>query len=397
MIARAIFVAVLAARLLPAQPTAGTRMPADSVISIHAARMIDGRGHLTRDAWIEVRGGRILNVGAPPQPRHPATFELGDVTLLPGLIDAHVHIAPYADRRDTDTPSEAALARVGNLYATLMAGVTTVQSVGDPHDVELRDAVARGRIPGPRILTAIAPFEFRDTTLSLDSLRSLVRGLKARRADVVKLFVSNGPLTTTHQTYSDAQIAAICGEANALGLRTVVHAVEPASVRATTLAKCTQIEHGTYATDEEFRLMAAHGTIFDPQVCIVLRAYLEDPGLAASQRQEFSKALPHASEMFATALRTPGLKLVFGTDLSGSSLGRQWEELECRVKAGESPMATLTAATSSAAEALRLGDRIGTLKPGYDADIIAVPGNPAKDIANMAHVVFVMRGGVLYR
>ena len=395
MIARAIVIAALAARLLPAQPNAGTRMPPDSVTSIHAARMIDGRGHLTTDAWIEVRDGRIIRVGAPPRPRRPATYELGDVTPLPGLIDAHVHISPYRGRRDTDTPADAALIRAGNLYKSLMAGVTTVQSVGAATDVELRDAVARGRIPGPRVLTAIEPL--RDTSLTIDSLRGFVRGLKARGADVVKIFASAGPLTTTKQTFSDAQLAAICGEANALGLRTAVHAIEPQSVRAATLAKCTQIEHGTYATDDEFRLMAANGTIFDPQVCIVLRAYLEDSQLAAPQRQEFSKALPHASEMFARALRIRGLKLVFGTDLSGDSQGRQWEELECRVKAGETPMAAITSATSSTAASLGLGDRIGAIAAGYDADIIAVRGNPAKDIMAMAHVVFVMRGGVMFR
>lgn len=391
MIARTIVVAALAARLLPAQPNAGTRMPPDSVTSIHAARMIDGRGHLTTDAWIEVRDGRILRVGAPPRPRRPATYELGDVTVLPGLIDSHVHLGSYRG----DTPAQAALARAGILYRVLMAGVTTVQSVGSVTDLELREAVARGRVPGPRILTAVEPMT--DTTLTIDSLRGFVRGLKARGADVVKIFAATGPLTTTHQTFSDAQLAAICAEADAQGLRSLVHAFEPQSVRAATLAKCTQIEHGTYATPEEFRLMAASGTIFDPQVCIVLRAYLEDPQLAASQRQEFSKALPHASEMFANALRVPGLKLVFGTDLSGSAHGRQWEELECRVKAGETPMAAITSATSTGAEAMGLGDRIGTIKEGYDADIIAVRGNPAKDITAMAHVVFVMRGGVQYR
>src|SRR4051812_6413548 len=142
MILRAILAAAIAAQLLPAQPNAGTRMPQDSVTSIHAARMIDGRGHLTTDAWIEVRDGRILRVSAPPQPRRPATYELGDVTVLPGLIDAHLHISGYTNRRATDTPAQAALARVDNLYRTLMAGVTTVQSVGDIPDVDLRDAVA---------------------------------------------------------------------------------------------------------------------------------------------------------------------------------------------------------------------------------------------------------------
>ena len=395
MIARAIIISAIAAQVLAAQPNAGTRMPPDSVSSIHAARMIDGRGHMITDAWIEVRDGRILRVGTPPQPRRPATHELGDATVLPGLIDAHLHVRQYTNASATDTPGQAALARAGMLYATLMAGVTTVQTVGSPFDVELRDAVALGRIPGPRVLTAISPL--RDTSLSIDSLRSFVRGLKARGADVVKIFASDGPLTAMQQTFSDAKLAAICGEANTQGLRTVVHAGEPQSVRAAILAKCTQIEHGTYATDDEFRLMAANGTIFDPQVCIVFRATLEDPELEASQRQEFSKALPHASEMFAHALRIPGLKLVFGTDLSAPSHGRQWEELQCRVKAGESPLAAITSATSSAAEALRLGDRIGTIKAGYDADLIAVRGDPVKSMEAMAHVVFVMRGGVLYR
>jgi imidazolonepropionase-like amidohydrolase len=395
MIARLVVFVAVASRLLAAQPNAGTRTPPESVTTIHAARMIDGRGHLTTDAWIEVRDGRILRVGAPPRPIRPATFELGDVTVLPGLIDAHLHISQYTNRRDDDTPGQSALARVGNLYKTLMAGVTTVQSLGSTADIDLRDAVARGRIPGPRILTAVEPL--RDTSLSVDSLRGFVRGLKARGADVVKIFASAGPLTTTHPTFSDAQIAAICGEANEQGLRTAVHAVEPVSVRAATLGKCTQIEHGTYATDEEFRLMAARGTIFDPQVCIVLRAYLEDPELAASQRKEFSKALPDASVMFARALRIPGLKIVFGTDLSAASHGRQWEELECRVRAGETPMAAITSATSSTAGSLGMGDQIGTIRAGYLADLIAVPGNPAKDIKAMAHVVFVMRDGVVFR
>lgn len=394
VIAGAVALLALAAGPLPAQPHPGTRAPRDSVTSIHAARMIDGRGRLTTDAWIEVRDGRIVRVGRPPRPRRAATWELGDVTILPGLIDAHVHLSGYPGQRPTDTPAQAALARAGHLYRLLMAGVTTVQSVGDTSDVVLREAVALGRIPGPRVLTAVEPL--RDTSLSLDSLRGFVRGLRARGADVVKIFASDGPLTTTKQTFSDAQLAAICGEAHAQGLRTLVHAVEPQAVRAATLAGCTQIEHGTYATDDEFRLMAANGTIFDPQVCIVLRVYLEDPGLAASQRREFSTALPHASEMFARALRIPGLKLVFGTDLSWSP-EREWEELACRVKAGERPMATITSATSSAAEAMGLGDRIGTIGAGYDADLIAVRGNPATDIDAMANVVFVMRAGVVYR
>ena len=405
MILIAIVIGALAAGLLPAQPNAGTRTPPETVTTIHAARMIDGRGHLTSDAWIEVRDGRIIRVGPPPSPHRPATYELGDVTLLPGLIDAHFHLAAYINRAgvphradDGDTPRQSALAGAGNLYTTLMAGVTTVQSVGSANDIDLRDAVARSVIPGPRVLTSAGNIS--DKNLSIDSLRALVRVLKVRGADVIKIFASDGPLTRTTQTLSDEQLVAICAEAKTQGLRSLVHAVDPPAVRAATKAQCTQIEHGTYATDDEFRLMVAHGTIFDPQVCIVLQNYLENRAIfqiSEANIDEFSKALPAASAMFARALRIPGLKIVFGTDLSTYGHGRQWEELACRVAAGQSPMDAITSATSATAESMALGDHIGTIRAGYDADIIAVRGNPAKDIKAMAHVTFVMRGGVVYR
>src|SRR5262249_23951250 len=141
-------------------------------------------------------------------------------------------------------------ARAGNLYATLMAGFTTIQSVGGPEDLDLRDAVARWQIPGPRILTSIT--QLSNTRPSPDSLRALVRSLKDRGADVIKLFASAGGA----QTLSDEQLAAICGEAKAQGLRSVVHAISAGSVRAATLAGCTEIEHGTFATQAELTLMA---------------------------------------------------------------------------------------------------------------------------------------------
>lgn len=401
-------IALFAASSVVAQGTSPLRTPPDSVETIHAARMIDGRGKLMNDAWVDVRGGRIVRVYSNPGERPAAAYELGDATLLPGMIDAHVHLGSYVTNRglghrsgDGDTPEQSTLGRVGNLYVTLLAGFTTAQSVGSAEDVDLRTAVSRWQIVGPRVLTALEPI--RNRALSTDSLRAFVRGLKARGADVVKVFASDGPLSANVQTFSQEQLAAGCGEATTQGLRTLIHAVPPPAVRAAALAGCTQIEHGTYATDAELRSMAEHGMILDPQVCLVLQVYLENreelkrTGMSDSALMEFSKSLPVASATFAQALRIPRLRIVFGTDVGGRGLGRNAEELLCRVKAGQSPMDAITSATSTAADAMGLGDRLGFIGPGYEADLIAVRGNPARDISAIQDVVFVMRGGIRVR
>jgi imidazolonepropionase-like amidohydrolase len=380
-----------------------------AVVTIHAGTMIDGRGHRVTNAFITVRGTKIEKVetGAAANGR-TATYELGDATLLPGLIDAHVHPGWYINRqgalhsnRDGDTPAQSALARAGNLYSTLMAGFTTVQSVGGVEDLDLRDAVNRGQIPGPRILTSIT--QINNRSLTPDSLRGVVRALAAQGADVIKLFASAGLGAGGAQTLSDEQIAAICGEAKARKLRTVVHAISAGSVRAATLAGCTEIEHGTFVTDAELKLMADHGTIFDPQVCLVFQNYIDHrdvysrSGYTDSTFILLGQAIPTAAAMFKRAISTPGLTVIFGTDAVALAHGRNSDELSCRVKAGQSPMDALTSATSVTAKALGLGDRIGAVATGLDADLIAVKGDPSKDINALKRVTFVMRAGVVYR
>ncbi len=380
--------------------------PADSVTVIHAGTVLDGRGASVRNAWVIVRGSRVERVSSSPVSEPGAKMiELGSATLLPGLIDAHVHPGWYADRqgkrnsqRSDETPVQAALARAGNLYATLMAGFTTIQSVGGPEDLDLRDATARGVIPGPRILTSIT--QLNNVRVSPDSFRAQVRQLKSQGADLIKLFASSGLGAGGAQTLSDEQIAAICGEAKAQGLRTLVHAISAQSVRAATLAGCTQIEHGMFVTDAELRLMAEHGTIFDPQVCLVLQNYVDNRdmyGFSDSTLAPLKAALPIAAAMFTRAIKTPGLKIVFGTDAVAGAHGRNADELICRVRAGQSPMDAIVSATSAGAAALGLGDRLGTIAAGYDADLMAVEGDPSKDIGATKRVVFVMRGGVRYR
>ena len=396
---RALAIAAFAAFTLGA-----TR--ADPVTVIHAATVLDGRGGSVHNAYVVVRGGRIERVSTSPVKLAEAAFiELGAATLMPGMIDAHTHPGWYVDRmgkrnsqRSGDTPAQAALARAGNLYATLMAGFTTIQSVGGPEDIELRDFTARGVIPGPRIITSIT--QLNNVKTSPDSFRVQVRDLKAQGADVIKLFASSGLGAGGAQTLSDEQIAAICSEARAQGLRSIVHAISAQSVRAATLGGCTQIEHGTFATDAELKLMAERGTIFDPQVCLVFQNYVDNPTMynfTDSSLRPLKGALVSAPEMFARAIKTKGLKIVFGTDAVAGAHGHNADELLCRVKAGQSPMDAIVQATSAAAAALRLGDKIGSVAAGYEADLVAVDGDPSKDINATKRVTFVMRSGVRYR
>jgi len=400
------FVLAATANVRPARSQITSSAPAGAPTIIHAGTLLDGRGASTRNAYVVVRNGKIERVTTAPVTISGATtIELGSATLLPGLIDAHVHPGWYVDRqgkrnsqRSGDTPAQAALARAGNLYATLMAGVTTIQSVGGPEDLDLRDATARELIPGPRILTSIT--QISSARISVDSLRLMVQQLKTQGADVIKLFASAGLGAGGAQTLSDEQLAAICGEAKAQGLRSIVHAISAQSVRAATLAGCTQIEHGTFATDAELTLMAEHGTIFDPQVCLVFQNYVDHPdayNFTDSTLAPLKAALPTAAAMFTRALKTPRLKVVFGTDAVALAHGRNVEELACRVRAGQSPMDAIVSATSAGAAALGLGSSLGVVASGYAADLIAVSGDPSRDIGALRQVVFVMRGGRRYK
>jgi imidazolonepropionase-like amidohydrolase len=391
-------------------PHAASGVAADTVIVLHAATLLDGKGGTMRDARVLVRNGRIERVASGSLNASGArVVELGSATLLPGLIDVHTHPGWYVTGSgksssvggrggQRDTPDQAFHGRAGNLEATLRAGFTTIQSVGGREDLRLRTAVATDSIPGPRLLTSIQQLSNARTTP--DAYRTLVDTLKAQGADLIKLFGSSGLGTGGPQLLSDSQIVAICSEAKAKGLRTLVHAITPQSVRAATLAGCTEIEHGTYATDAELTLMAEHGTIFDPQVCLVFQNYIDHPDLYnydSTALAPFRAALPVALTLFQHALHTPGLKLVFGTDAVAGSHGRNADELVCRVKAGQSAMDAIISATSAAAQSFGMGDHLGVLASGYDADIIATDGNPASDITAVKRVVFVMRAGRIYK
>ncbi len=374
-------------------------------IVIKAARVIDGRGHLYRNAAVVVDGAKIVRID-----EHPARADrdLGDRTLMPGGIDTHVHIGWHFDKngRSSDganeTPQESVLFAAENAWRTLMGGITTVQSLGAPVDKPLRDAIARGVLPGPRILTAIEPIT--DAKLTPDQLREAVRKLAADGADVIKIFASQSIRNGGAPTMSQEQMDAVCGEAKAHGLRSAVHAHGPESVERAVRAGCTSIEHGALIGQPELDLMAAHGTYFDPNIDLVFRNYFENKahflGIGNYTEEGFAqmeKAVPKAVHVFELGLKTKGLKMVFGTDAVAGAHGRNFQELIYRVKRGLTPSDAIISATSLAAQSLGLGDRIGSIAPGYEADLIAVDGDPLRDIEALERVSFVMKGGVIYK
>jgi imidazolonepropionase-like amidohydrolase len=250
---------------------------AQQPVTIRAGIVLDGKGGVQRNAVVAVEGSRIVKVGDGGA--ETATYDFPRFTFMPGMIDAHVHIGAHfgKDGRAAtpgETPAEAALYGAENAYAMLMAGFTTVQSIGAPSDVPLRDAIASGRLPGPRLRTAIQPLT--DTSLTLDQVRAHVRKNVADGADVIKIFASKSIREGGGQTLSDEQILAACSEAKALGKRVWVHAHAASAVRAAAVAGCTTVTHGSQITDAEADLMAARGTYFEPQTGLLLQNYIEN-------------------------------------------------------------------------------------------------------------------------
>jgi imidazolonepropionase-like amidohydrolase len=371
----------------------------DQPITIRAARVIDGKGKVLQNATIEVRGSTILVID---QRSGPVTYDLGNRTILPGLIDVHVHIGAHfkAGRADTrgETPAETAYYAAENAWTTLMNGFTTVQSVGAPADKELRDAIARGVLPGPRILTSLGSMDER--TGGPDEIRAYVRKTKAAGADLIKIFASKSIRDGGAKTLTDEQLVAACGEAKTLGLRTLVHAHAADAVLAAATAGCTEIEHGAYVDDAALKYMADHGVYFDPNIGLVLQNYIENKakflGIGNYTEDGFAfmeKAVPTNYPMFKRALAA-GVKMPMGTDAVAGAHGQNAREIIVRVQeGGQQPMQAIIAATSLAAESLRLQDTIGAIAPGLAADLIAVDGDPLQDITAVRRVSFVMKAG----
>ncbi len=366
---------------------------------IAAGTVLDGRGAVLHETRVVVEGSRIVAIDPVAS---PVDIDLGGATLMPGWIDTHVHLSWHFDahgRSETGAATAQALAQetLANAQATLNAGFTTVQSLGAPIDGPVRDAIARGEITGPRILTSL--IQITGTSGDPGAIRALVRRVKADHADVVKLFATSGVGGERRQTMSDAQLEAACGEARAAGLRAVVHAVYDGGARAAVRAGCTSIEHGVYLSDGTLKLMAERGTWFDPNL-LVWHNYLERRdafGMTDEALVDIRDAIRRTAAVIRRA-RALGVRIVFGTDAVAGAHGRNAEEFVYRVQeAGEKPGDVLLSATSLAAESLGLGSRIGTVAPGYEADLVATDGNLLDDITAVRRVVFVMRAGTVVR
>lgn len=400
-------VAISAASPAAKGSTGTENPPAPKRIVIAASTVLDGKGRVLHNTRIVIEGSKIAVIDPKAG---PVDYDLRGLTVLPGWLDAHVHIT-WSFGKDgknagpAGTTQEAAYESAANAWVTLMAGFTTVQSVGSPTDLPLRDAISTGKLPGPRILTAVEPLVGQgEKTGSPDEIRAFIRKQKEAGADLIKIFASQSIRLGGAMTLSQEQLNAACGEAKKQGLRTLVHAYKDA-VRAAAIAGCTEIEHGTMATDDDLKLLAEKGTYLDPQAGLVIENYLLNkekflgtPGYTEEGFAAMERVLSLNHALVQRALKIPGLKVVFGTDALAGSHGRNAEEFIDRVRdGGMDPMAAMVSANSLGAEAMGLADQIGSITPGLQADIIALDGDPLKDITAVRRVTFVMKGGIVYK
>jgi imidazolonepropionase-like amidohydrolase len=379
----------------------------DSIV-VRAGTILDGRGGRSGPSDIVIRGSKIASIRAPAG---KPTYDLSSMTVMPGGIDTHVHLDTYFDAKGrpqgfyeaVEKPEAIVLGGMDNAWRTLQAGITTVQSMGAPLDRNIRDAIARG-LPGPRVLTSL-DWVVGDSTTPIDSLRATIRRRVADGADMVKIFASRSIREGGGPTLTEAQVKAACDEARALGKRSIVHAHAAEAVKRAARSGCTTVEHGGLADESALDAMAEHGTFFDPNVYLVLRNYIDHKsqflGVGNFTEEGFShmeRLVPAMVDVFRKALARPKLKTLFGTDAVAGSHGRNWEELIFRVeKGGQQPMDALVSATSLAAASLGLEKEIGTLAPGFEADLIATDGDAGRDITALRRVKFVMRAGTVYR
>ena len=377
-------------------------------LAVRAARMLDVRqGRLIENAVVIVEGDKITEAGANLSvPTGAEIIELGNVTLLPGLIDAHTHITYHFDetghfgrRGDPDTSVTMRYA-AENARRTLEAGFTTIRNLAAYGlvDINLRDRINRGEIQGPRIQASGAPLVPDDVlgaaseSARLKIIREFVRARVLEGADVIKIFEGVDERGTPY--FNESEIRAAVEEAATAGRKVAVHAHEAPAIKAAVKGGCASIEHGTFIDDEAIRLMVEHHTVLVPTL------YLPTHYLSHKSQFDFDAATWRFFEQLrsrniesAARARKAGVTIVNGSDAVAGLHGQNALELEWLVKAGLTPTQAIRAATFDAAQLLGMQQQIGALEPGRSADIIAVTDDPTKDITALQHVIFVMKGG----
>jgi len=410
---------------------------ADQPYVLKAAHLFDGKSdRVVSPGLIVVTNGKIATVGAHAAfPVGAEIIDLGDATLLPGLMDAHTHLTyPYERdyRNETlnalkKTIPERTLDAIDVVRRTLMAGFTTVRDVGagDFIDVGLRNAINAGKIPGPRMLVAVnaigatgghcdasagfAPNIFgRETGIpdgvvnSPDQARQAVRYNIKYGADVIKICATGGVLSLTDDVdtpqLTQAELDALVSEAHALRRKTAAHAHGATGAKIAIRAGIDSIEHGSFLDDEALDMMKAHGTFYVPTLMAAegLKERLTDGYLPPVVAVKARLAIAALDATVRKAIAR-GVRIVVGTDATVYPHGRNAEEFHLLVDLGMKPIDALKAGTSLDAELLGVADRTGSLEAGKFADIVACPGNPAEDIRRVEHIRFVMKEGVIYR
>lgn len=382
-------------------------------LALRAARMLDAAsGQVVNNAVILVEGDKVTAAGANLQiPSGVKVYDLGDVTVLPGLIDAHTHITYHFDEsghfglRGDAGPEVTLKYAEQNARDTLNAGFTTIRNLGAGGrvDLMLRDEINRGQVPGPRIIASGEPLTsddiqdiYDDPGARLARVREFVRARIREGVDVIKIF--EGVDERGQAVFSEGEIRAAVEEAERAGLRVAVHAHEAAAVKAAVRGGCTSIEHGTFLDAEAIRLLVSHHTALVPTLYLPTH-YLEHKSQFAfdSSTWDFFERLRANNLANAERAKKAGVWIVSGSDAVAGVHGHNAREIEWLVKAGLTTAEALRAATVDAARLLGLEGKVGEIKPGEFADIVAVEGDPLKEIGAVERVRFVMKGGQVVR
>ena len=426
---RLLVVAWLAAAV-SLQATSEQPVPATRTILVRAAQIIDGRGGKPfANGAVLIRGDRIERVGPADGVKADEVIDLGSATILPGLIDLHTHLTDevgtnWESALLTTTPGRAAIYGAVNARTTLLAGFTTCRDMGPtwPYvDVDLRYAIEKGSVPGPRLLVAgnyvsatggagdARQFSIyvdvpivRNLADGVDQVRQAVRTNFKHGADFVKILATGAVMSKGippgAQQYSDAEIAVAVEEANRWGRWVAAHAHGTEGIKAALRAGVRTIDHGSMLDEEGSRLLKAKGAYFAPTLYVGHTILNDNQALNIPAHQvERERAMQGTQERAFKIALADGLPIAFATDAGVFPHGENAREFKLRVALGQSPMAAIEGATRIAAEAIGWTDRVGTLQPGRYADLIAVAKDPLADITELERVQFVMKGGVVQK